>query len=110
MGSFTAIWSKYSAWSRSLPSARRTTLPGSGGTNTSGSARVVITWAVSATWAGRRPSSMRNTSESNRAPSWRARTWVTTPDSDRFVPSGSARSVTTTSSSWTVQPGPSANQ
>ena len=24
---------------------------------------------------------MRNTSESNRAPSWRARTWVTTPDS-----------------------------
>src|ERR1043165_205068 len=36
IGSRTAIWSKYSAWSRSLPSARRTTLPGSGGTKTSG--------------------------------------------------------------------------
>ena len=71
--------SKNSASSRSTPAARRTAVPGSGGTNTSGSNRVAITWAASLTSAGSRPCSIRKTSLSNRAPSWRARTWATTP-------------------------------
>jgi len=71
--------SKNRAWSRSAPDARRTTWPGSGGTNTSGSKRVAWTWAASLTSAGRTPSSISHTSLSKRAPSWRARTWPTTP-------------------------------
>ena len=63
--------------------------PGSGGTNISGSTRVVITSAASTASAGSTPSAMRNTSESKRAPSWRARTWVTTPgEPHRFVAPG----------------------
>ena len=71
--------------------ALRTSSPGSGGTNTSGSNRVASTWAASLTSAGqhaRRPT--RNTSLSNRAPSWRARTWDTTPEMRRSWPSGSS--------------------
>ena len=84
-----------------LPTARRTSAPGRGGTNTSGSTRVVVTSAASTGSAGSSPSLMRNTSESKRAPSWRARTWVTTPDSRTGSSRpGTARSHTTTSSSW----------
>src|SRR5579883_3592680 len=60
-----------------------------------------MTSATSTTSAGSTPSWMRKTSESKRAPSWRARTWLTTPDSATEVPPGTARSVTTTSSSCT---------
>ncbi len=65
------------------PVARRTTSdPGVGGTKTSGSKRVVEHLArPRPSRPGARPSAIRNTSESKRAPSWRARTCVTTPDS-----------------------------
>ena len=74
--------------------------PGRGGTYTSGSTRVVVTSAASTASAGSTPSVMRNTSESKRAPSWRARTWVTTPESRTgSARPGTSRSHTTTSSS-----------
>ena len=109
-GSFAAIWSKYSASSRSVPTARCTSLPGRGETKTSGSTRVVVTWAASTTVAGSTPSWMRNTSESKDAPSWRARAAVTTPDSRISRPSGSRRVVATTSSSWRCCPSATATQ
>ena len=105
MGSFAAMRSKYRAVSRSAPTARRTGVPGSGGTYVSGSTRVVITSADSKVWAGSTPSAMRNTSEPNRAPSCTARISVTMPDSRTTSPSGIARSVTTTSSSCSHCPG-----
>ena len=71
--------SKLSAAARSTPVARRASLPGSGGTNTSGSTLVSCTIAASAVSAGRTPSATRKTSQSKRGPSWRARTWATTP-------------------------------
>ena len=78
-GSRFSIPSKKSARSRAAPAARRTSSPGSGGTKISGSNRVATTCAAWLTSAGRIPSSIRNTSESNRAPSCRARTCVTSP-------------------------------
>ena len=74
--------SKNSAWSRRAP-VRPVDLarPGRGGTYTSGSTRVVVTSAASTASAGSSPSVIRNTSESKRAPSCRARTCVTTPES-----------------------------
>jgi hypothetical protein len=95
-----SIWSKYRALSRAAPTAISTSDPGIGGTYNSGSTRVIMTSATSTTSAGRTPSSMRKTSESNRAPSWRARTCVTTPERVTICPSGRARFVTTTSSNW----------
>ena len=57
------------------------------------------------TSAGSTPSAMRNTSESKRAPSWRARTWVTTPESrDGLAARAASRSHTTTSSSCRYWP------
>ena len=78
-GSFFFMVSKKRASLRSSPVALRTSSPGRGGTKISGSKRVAETMAASLTSAGRTPSSIRKTSESNRAPSWRARTWETTP-------------------------------
>ena len=65
---------------RSSPVALRTAVPGSGGTNTSGSTRVVIDLG-GPRHLGRAaaPPSMRNTSLSYWAPSWRARTCSTMP-------------------------------
>ena len=78
-GSGLRMPSKKRAWSRSAPAALRTGSPGRGGTKVSGSNRVACTWAASDTSAGSTPSAMRKTSLSKRAPSWRARTWDTTP-------------------------------
>ena len=89
IGILRSIASNSNAWSRSSPTARRTAAPGRGGTKVSGSSRVVLTSAASTVSAGSTPSATRKTSESNRAPSWRARTWVTTPgESDRPLVAG----------------------
>ena len=93
------IWSKYSAWARSAPVARRTGSPGRGGTYTSGSTRVVLTSAISWILAGSTPSEIRKTSEPKLAPSCRARTWVTMPLTSTAPMPGTGRTVTTTSSS-----------
>ena len=66
--------SKSSAASRSFPDALRTSAPGSGGTNVSGTTRVSWIMAASVTSAGKIPSAMRKTSLSKRAPSCRALT------------------------------------
>ena len=79
MGTRRSIPSKYSALARASPRARCTSSPGAGGTYTSGCTRVVVISAASWTWAGSVPSAIANTSESNWAPSCRARTAVTTP-------------------------------
>ena len=102
--------SKKSASSRSAPCARRTSRPGSGGTKISGSTRVTRTCAACETVAGSTPRSIRNTSESKRAPSCRARTRSTTPNRRTIVPSGSGVSVTTTSSSCRKLPGSTPTQ
>ena len=60
--------------SRSRARAPRTGGPGSGGTKTSGSTRVTCTWAACRHERRQHALSTRNTSESNLAPSWRART------------------------------------
>ena len=64
------ISSLYSALSRSAPVARSTTSPGSGDTQSSGSMRVIATWAERTLAAGRMPSAaIRCVSDSNVAPS-----------------------------------------
>src|SRR5215467_3688993 len=105
-----SIWSKYRAAARSSPAARCTSAPGEGGTYTSGSTRVVVISADSWTWAGRVPSEMANTSDSNAAPSCRARTWVTIPAMETGSRPGTSRWVTTTSSSCRYAPGVTATQ
>ena len=106
-----SIRSKNRAWSRFAPVARCTSAPGCGGTYTSGSTRVVVISAASTASAGSNPSVMRNTSESKRAPSCRARTLVTTPESRTGSSRpGTARSHTTTSSSWRYWSSASATQ
>ena len=98
-GTGCSIRSKYSAFARASPAARCTGAPGVGGTYSSGSTRVVVISAASCTCAGRVPSAIANTSDSNIAPSCRARTAVTTPAIVTGSRSGSCRRVTTTSSS-----------
>jgi hypothetical protein len=90
--------------------ARKTIAPGRGGTYTSGSTRVVVTSADSCTSAGSTPSSIRNTSDANCAPSCRARTCVTTPDAVTAPTPGTSRLVTTMSSNCRYAPGATATQ
>src|SRR4051794_38529777 len=103
-GSLRATSSNPRARSRSTPAARHTWSPGLGGTSSSGSKRVACTCAASLTSAGSTPSATRNTSLSNRTPSWRARTCETTPYTRTISPSGRTRSSATTSSSWRYDP------
>src|SRR5437868_6858475 len=109
-GTGCSIRSKYSARARSSPAARCTSAPGVGGTYSSGSTRVVVISAASCTCAGSVPSAIANTSDSNCAPSCRARTAVTTPEIVTGSRSGSSRVVTTTSSSCRYAPGVTATQ
>jgi hypothetical protein len=71
-----------------------------GGTKISGSNRVATTWAATAVSTGRIPRSTRNTSESNEAPSWRARTSWTIPAMRSVPRPGTWVSTITGSSSW----------
>ena len=79
MGTFLSIRSMYRAFWKSSPWTTDTGVPGSGGMNTSGSMRVVWTWAAYEISTGRTPSAARNASLSNSAPSYRLRTWSTIP-------------------------------
>src|SRR6266496_529119 len=109
-GTLRAIRSKYSAWLRCSPEARCAAAPGRGGTYNSGSTRVVVISAASCTSAGNTPSSMRNTSEVNCAPSCRARTFVTTPAVVTEPTPGTVRAVITMSSSCRYSSGFRATQ